>query len=311
MQTHWRSLKLKQIWPALLVVLSTNLTAAQANPSSCVDLFNIDYLSQQAEQFGLKVAIFKEAFRFESRRPSEILKAGGFKPNPAKPEGDILEHVKSRSLGTNNFISFTLDADNRALLGDGFLIEASRSSKFPSVASEQRYLDQFKLENFAVLKAKPGEIELELSQLLGTQYEWGNINTSQNTYYLALSTADRARYNALDNEWLSAHKKVHMLKDGPLPPQVAEFYEYRVKNVRAIETAAIGIEKEKEIVTDNLPAAQITHVRKVSLIFYGGFVGLPSANDQFYGQQLSLLLQDPATAPEIEFGQWRALSPRR
>ena len=290
-----------------MVVLSINSTVAQASPNACLNLFRADYLTQQAAQYGLKVATFKEAFRFEGRKPSEILKAGGFTPNPAKPDGDIQEHVRSRSLGTDKFVSFTLDGDNNAILGDGFLTEASRSKTFPSRASEQRYLDKFKPENIAITKERPEEIEAELSVMYGKPWSWGEISPHRSPWYQALSAIDKARYTALDDEWLSAHKKIHLLKDGPQTPEVVEFYEYRVEKVRAIKTAKIGVVKEKEIVTDGLSADHITHVRKVYLIFYGGYMTPPSPKDPFYGQQLGLLLQDPATAPDIEFGRWRTL----
>lgn len=278
-------------------------------PGACSILFgnapSEAFLQAQAAEAGLRVQNYDELFRFDSRTPQEIRSASGFTPNPMKTNGFLLDHVRSRSLGTSRFVSFSQEAENKSLfLEDVFLVESARSNTFPTKQSESEYLSRFNAENLAKLRAEPELIDQRLSELLGRPFDhiWFMKHKSQD--YQALSAELKAEFDQLEERRSQATMEYYILSEGPQPPQVLEFLQYRAVNVRGIDTSRIGIAREKEVVTDHVASGNITHVRTVYLIFNGGSPAIPPLEDSFYHATLGYMIG--RYPPSVVFGEWSA-----
>jgi hypothetical protein len=290
------------IFLTLLISLVATTERARAN-SSCQAAID-DFLERNAVEAGLKVETFEVAYRFEGRTPEQILSAGGFRPNPLKPDGSLLDHVQPRSLGTNKFVSLTLEPNNFAILQDGFLTENARSRDFPDHESERVYMAQFEPTAMAALESKPDELQRRMFEILGREYDPVWFMKYKSEEFANLTDERKAEFNRLETEIDTLHRRHYMLRNGAVPPTVVEFIEYRMDDVRGIDTASVGIAHEREIVTDEVMVEKITGFRKVYLIFYGGWIGLPDASDPHYAMRLKMALTDAATAPKIVFGDW-------
>jgi hypothetical protein len=295
----------------ILFLASVNAYSAPAH--SCQNLFEPiettgrDFLGAEAKQVGLKIETFEEAFRFDSRQPSLIRKAQGFLPNPNKPEGNLKDHVKSGSIGTDQFVSLTLEANNTALfLQDVFLAEAGRSHKFPDLKSEQRYLELFKPEYLAALEAETVTINAKLSELLARPYDRVWFMKYKDANFAALTAEEKVNFNRMEDRLHHIERELYTRTKGVLPPEVLEFIQYRVAWLRGVATSSIGIEREKEIVTTGVPTENITHYRKLYLIFYGGDFKPPQPSDPYYSSMYQTALAMAGNPPDVVLGSWHS-----
>jgi hypothetical protein len=256
-------------------------------------------IEADARAAGLQVEFFPELYRYDSRSPKLVAKEG-FQGNPDKPEGDILTHSGPGAKGTGSYVSLTRDKDSMHFLkGDLFIGVAYSSNKYPSNKSRNRYLKKFNPEYKADLKRRKEEAEeLWVASMFKTH-----------------QTAEEARLEAeLQTRFSNLSSELEWIDKSPIDPYVYVTYEYMVKEVRGVDTAAVGLVAEAEVVTNSVSPANIIAYREVYWILDGYLNGdrkdpqiieWQKQNTEF--QQLKWLLSHNKEALEIEFGAWKPL----
>ena len=110
------ALKMTALLLGVNLLVTCLTTEATASSTSCLDLFNESGDAQsfirEASELGLYAFTAPVAFRFDTRGPGRIKRAGGFFGNPNRTEKDLRGHVDPQSGGSRNYVSLTLKPDN-------------------------------------------------------------------------------------------------------------------------------------------------------------------------------------------------------
>ncbi|RYZ92851.1 MAG: hypothetical protein EOP06_02950 [Proteobacteria bacterium] len=262
-------------------------------------------LHTAAKGLGLDVVHLDFAYRFDSREPEEILRSGGFHPNPNKASGDLEAHVKRNSDGTGSFVSLTSEGKNLALLRAGFLIEHRRVNELPSPRAEAEFRRFYELHEIEKSKAQLEVIKSDFEKLYGSMERPDWSRRVEAPGYQRLSPQQKAVFEKLYTDWYNVDSKIRLMEAGFKSPLVIEFIQYEVRNVSGIDIGSAGISSEREIVTDAVPVSAIRRYRKINMIFYGGtWEGLQSQGHRAYVFEFQQAHLNPETAPQMLYGPW-------
>lgn len=214
-------------------------------------------------------------FRFDNRSPMEILKAGGFFPNPLKPKGDIYYHVEPNSLGTSNYVSMTyLENQTLALLTTQMLpkeqlnITPEWKKKLHDLFSTQR-VQKARLDILSQLfdlkVISEGERTILSAEIHSGKFE----KTLETLQRVAKKPTLRARIRAivlqLTYDLLQTIHSEYAAKQNSFSDGLV-IYEYKIEGVRGLDVSKIGIDEEAEISVEYAPLSSVHKFRRIIII---------------------------------------------